>query len=530
MKKGSILIGTLLFLSTTAHATVWYVHPDSVLNSIQAALDSCTENDTALVAPGIYYENLIWPNTQGINLVSEYGPDTTIIDGDNAGRVITIDTGVDSTTIINGFTVRNGYDSFGGGIYCAGSPMITANTITDNTAIGLTGGGGGIYYAWESSPTIKDNTITGNTGPMGGGIFCYGSSSTIIDNNITANTADFGGGIYCWDDSSSIITGNTITDNTAYTEGGGICCYTESYSIIIGNIITGNTAACGGGIDCHRSSPTIKDNTITGNTTDIGGGISCWIESYSIIIGNTIAVNTATDYGGGIYCWYESSPIIKSNTLSGNTATHGAGIYCSYFSSPTVDSCAISGNNGDGVYCEAIIVNSPSYPVIHYCNITENTGYGVCNVDSTVIIDATYNWWGHPSGPGGLGPGTGDEVSEWVDYVPWLTILVGIRENEYSQNTSTFLEISPNPFRDKTDIKYQIPETVDSRQYAVGSIKIYDVDGRLVRQFDHKTIRLLNHITWNGTDDSNKKLPSGVYFLKFKAGDYKETRKLILLR
>ena len=38
-------IAAMLVLFTTAHAepTIWYVHPDSALNSIQAALDSCAD-------------------------------------------------------------------------------------------------------------------------------------------------------------------------------------------------------------------------------------------------------------------------------------------------------------------------------------------------------------------------------------------------------------------------------------------------------------------------------------------------------
>ncbi len=532
MRKDVVLIAALvLFLFSTAYATTWYVHPDSALNSIQAALDSCADNDTVLVGPGLYYENIVWPNTQGIDLKSELGPDTTIIDGDGAGRVIGIGIEVDSTTIINGFTIRNGYTTHGGGIFCAGSPMITANAITDNTAIGLTGSGGGIYCYWESSPTIKDNTIAGNMSPCGGGIMYEYSSPTIIDNSITANIADFGGGMYCRHGSYSIITGNTITGNTAYTEGGGICCYTNSSSIIIDNIITGNTALCGGGIDCQGSSPTIKDNTITDNTADIGGGISCWLESYSIIIGNLIIGNTATNYGGGIYCYWESSPTIKDNTITGNTACYGAGISCMSYSSPIIDSCTISSNNGDGVYCEPYL-GAPSYPVIHHNDITDNTGYGVCNVDSSVLINAINNWWGDPSGPGGWGPGTGEEVSKWVGYFPWLGAPIGIEEHESFQTNFSTLRISPNPFSKTTEIRYQIPETVDSRQYAVGSIKIYDAAGRLVKNFSGLSsgIGHQSSVKWDGCDDQCRRLPSGVYFLKFKAGDYTATEKLLLIR
>ena len=69
---------------THPEPTVWYVHPDSVQNCIQDCLDACADNDIVLVGPGTYYENIDWPNTQGIHLISELGPETTIVDGSNA--------------------------------------------------------------------------------------------------------------------------------------------------------------------------------------------------------------------------------------------------------------------------------------------------------------------------------------------------------------------------------------------------------------------------------------------------------------
>jgi hypothetical protein len=43
------------------------------------------------------------------------------------------------------------------------------------------------------------------------------------------------------------------------------------------------------------------------------------------------------------------------------------------------------------------------------------------NIDASVNIDAQQNWWGDATGPGGAGPGTGDEVSENVDFSNWMT-------------------------------------------------------------------------------------------------------------
>ena len=445
MKKDFRVIGgivVLLFLFSTAHAdrTVWYVHPDSALNTIQAGLDSCADNDIVLVGPGTYIENIIWPNTQGIHLISELGPDTTIIDGDNAGSVITYTSGVDTTTIIRGFTIQNGYAGWGGGIRCSNnsSPTIANNIITGNEAAAYIGSDGGGIYCWNSSPTIIDNTIMGNdaTGFFngnGGGIFCYGSSSIIIN--------------------------NYIIDNTAYN---GVWFY-----------------ATGGGIDGQYCSLTLKHNTIMNNT----------VESQGIYNG-----------GGGI---------------------------CFVGCTATIDSCTISNNGKDGIYCPDFGSNL----VINHSNITDNVDYGVRNPHPDFTVIAENNWWGDASGPyhPTLNPGgLGDTVSDYVDFTPWLqdsVEWVGIEEHEPSQPITTLLQISPNPFRDRVNIKFSMEHSAE-----VIELKIYDATGRLVRQWGHTTMRLSDHISWDGTDHANRKLPSGVYFLKLQAGDYSATEKLLLIR
>jgi len=103
--KKEFAVITLLLLVGIVHATTWYVHPDSVLNSIQNGLDSCFAGDTVLVAPGIYLENVTWPAVQGIKLFSEFGTNT-IIDGGNDTNVIYINVAVDSMTVIHGFTIQ----------------------------------------------------------------------------------------------------------------------------------------------------------------------------------------------------------------------------------------------------------------------------------------------------------------------------------------------------------------------------------------------------------------------------------------
>jgi len=57
----------------------------------------------------------------------------------------------------------------------------------------------------------------------------------------------------------------------------------------------------------------------------------------------------------------------------------------------------------------------------HYNNLYGNTE-GVRNWDSSQIFDARFNWWGDASGPthSSNPGGTGDAISDYVDYSPWL--------------------------------------------------------------------------------------------------------------
>ncbi|KPK67230.1 hypothetical protein AMJ87_13700, partial [candidate division WOR_3 bacterium SM23_60] len=112
----TVVIIAALLCTSAAYATVWYVHPDSVMNCIQDCLDSCSAGDTVLVGPGIYYEHIEWPNTQGIDLISQYGVDMTYADGSGTGYVISIMIAVDTATKISGFTIQNGYRA---GVRCA---------------------------------------------------------------------------------------------------------------------------------------------------------------------------------------------------------------------------------------------------------------------------------------------------------------------------------------------------------------------------------------------------------------------------
>ncbi|MEO0189454.1 MAG: T9SS type A sorting domain-containing protein [candidate division WOR-3 bacterium] len=86
------------------------------------------------------------------------------------------------------------------------------------------------------------------------------------------------------------------------------------------------------------------------------------------------------------------------------------------------------------------------------------------------------------------------------------------------------LAIFPNPFRDKLNIRYTIS---DAGQGFSLAIKIYDVSGGLIKQFNNPSEKII----WDGRDEYGRKVTPGVYFLKVDNPDTKQTftHKLIKL-
>jgi hypothetical protein len=221
-----------------------------------------------------------------------------VLDGDQGGSVVTMDRGL-GFSAIDGFTIRNGKASAGGGIYCdTASPLIAHNTITGNTAEDPYSGGGGIY--------------------------CQDASPMIVSNRITLNTASdsrargAGGGIYARDSSPTIIA-NTIADNRGAQSGGGVLVMSCG-GVVAGNVIADNvTSRYGGGIDASSAACPIVSNTLVGNTAVFGGGI-CGASCSPTVANNIIAFGSS-----GIY-WSGSSPTLLNNCLYGNTEYDYKGI------------------------------------------------------------------------------------------------------------------------------------------------------------------------------------------------------------
>jgi len=83
----------------------------------------------------------------------------------------------------------------------------------------------------------------------------------------------------------------------------------------------------------------------------------------------------------------------------------------------------------------------------------------------------------------------------------------------------------PNPFNPTTRIAYSIP----TAQFV--SLKVYDLLGRHIRVLISGDVRAGSHtVSWNGTDDGGRAVPSGVYIYRLTTQNFVSTKKMIVVR
>ena len=78
----------------------------------------------------------------------------------------------------------------------------------------------------------------------------------------------------------------------------------------------------------------------------------------------------------------------------------------------------------------------------------------------------------------------------------------------------------PNPFREKTTIKYCVPDKIKIK------LEILNSDKRIIKT-------LVDEVKESGTYQAKfnaSSLASGVYFYRLKAGDFVETKKMVLMK
>lgn len=107
-----------------------------------------------------------------------------------------------------------------------------------------------------------------------------------------------------------------------------------------------------------------------------------------------------------------------------------------------------------------------------------------------------------------------------VNYTP-----VNISDNSIQVKNSN-LQNYPNPFNPTTTISFSITQNSD-----FVNLEIYNVKGQKVKQLVSSQLSAGQHsVEWNGKNENNKSVTSGIYYCRLKSGNSVNSKKMILMK
>ena len=338
-------------------------------------------------------------------------------------------------------------------------------------------GGGGILVTHPDLEYVYDGPVS----PV----------NAVFENLIvTDNSAAAGGGISIWRVSGPTLSNLIIQENTSEKYGGGLMIFTAVASVT-DVTVSGNNCytddSFGGGIIINNSEVALTNVSVTDNTASFGGGMS---------VGN-------------------SDVTLTHVTISGNTATtSGGGFLSTPFSNNTLTNSIIWNNSPESIYAFATTT-------ISYSDIQGGWG-GEGNIDADPLFcnpdssDFTLAENSPCVGTGESGVNMGafgvgcEALSTDKDVIPLKYLL--------HQNY-------PNPFNPVTTLRYDLPED------ALVNITIYDMMGRQISTLVSSLQSTgYKSIQWNGTNDAGQPVSAGLYMYTIQTGDFKQTKKMVLLK
>lgn len=291
VRRQLVLLAAVIAVAASVAATQRTLRVPGQFQTINAAIQAAQPNDTVLVSPGTYREQVLLD--RDITLKSAGGPFVTTIDAQGGGGVV-----------------------FGGGVSAAN---VEGFTITNGTI--------GIVSGWNGG-TIRGNRIVGNSGGWtGAGISAGGGWLLIVDNYIANNIARDGGGIYTGEEGGRhTILRNTIVGNLASLDGGGIYASSENNTgtMAQNTLLYNHAGRNGGGVYFEPWNTDFDNNVVVGNRAGVyGGGIYHAGTTLPVnpMSHCTVAFNSAGAAGGGVAV--DHFGILENSIYWGNSAPIG---------------------------------------------------------------------------------------------------------------------------------------------------------------------------------------------------------------
>ena len=338
--------------------------------TISAAVTAAPAGSVILVERGTYAP--VSTSNKALTIQSVHGPYATVIDGGNSSRCATLGISfVQTNTVLDGFTLRNGKGDYGGGVR---GGTVQNCILSNNTA---TTSGGGAAYSKLTRCTLDGNTAASH----GGGLMSGSLTACLVINNETTSLS--GGGAYI-DAANQFVIGCVFSNNTAKSLGGGLWVNDQPDSVISSSFIYNQSGGNGGGIWAGELSPVYNCYIAHNSSGHDGGGILD-----SKMVDCIIEFNHAKNCGGGTYSSWMTRCIVRSNTAGAS----GGGAYAG----GTILNSLFYGNQaatyGGGTYGDTVTIRN--------CTFTQNTAKEYGGIAGTPTIVANSIVWDNTATAGG---------------------------------------------------------------------------------------------------------------------------------
>jgi len=407
-------------------------------------------------------------------------------------------------------------------------------------AYGIAGdGNGGVYITGATGS--NDFPVTDGS-PYQGGSDCFVThlnntgSQLLFSSYLGGSGNDEAYGIVSNDGGIVTVTGYTSSNNFPHSSNAFQTTLHGTQNVFIARL--------------NLNSSTLVYGTYLGGAgNDIGNGIINVDSGEVVVIGNTSSSNFPTTtgaldttYNGGLYsgdCFVTrlndtGTRLVYSTYLGGSGSEYGGGIVR---------------NGSNGVIITGL-TNSTNFPTtagafsdsmrgIHNCFITNLNSTG-----SQLRYSTYFGGTGNDAGSKAVSDGNGGVILTGgtgsadfpITHASYDTSFNGASDcfvSHLAFDSSDVATIKgellyeyslrqnyPNPFNSFTTIEYSLPK------YSTVKLELYDLLGRRISTLINSPQNAgVHHVRFDG-----KNLASGEYFYRLSAGDFQETKKLLLLK
>jgi len=481
----------------------------------------------------------------------------------------------------------------GGGVWSSfASGWTMSNSVVSNNVAPLFGGGFGFWNhnSEDLNATLINVTVENNVaqqgwgGGHGGGVWANNSSTVFEDCSFINNVSNSNGGaVNYWGGSSSPVFKKTIFDGNSSTYNGGaiyIAPDAQGFHVEYCTFVN-NSTANGNGAALQTNQPgTVINSTFYGNTAPADGGTLgigeyVFVDVYNSIFWNEDVTYEISGYANYSTLYHSLVQPMGNDSYDGLWNTWGfgnidvdplltnpsEGDYTLTSESPCIDA-GIADLDGDGVeditdyndlapdmgaYEFETIIPAPTgfQYVLQSSSVMlwwdpstdENFQYFLLerSTDSLFVENVVSNYL--------VGSYYTDEdlefdteyfyrvsyfSTEWSEYSEIISVILENLDISHGNNLPISYKIHqnhPNPFNPVTTIRYDLPED------GLVNITIYDMMGRQISTLvSGQQTAGYNIVQWNATNSFGEAVSAGLYLYTIHAGEFTQTRKMVLLK